>query len=207
MSGAAIICAAVEGTIDEAVARKLIFEAGGTPGEIYGKKGKLFLRQKVQGFNNAARHSPWMVLVDLNSEAECVPPIREEWVPDPAPMLCFRVAVREVEAWLMADAESLAGFLGIARNKISDNPESIADPKTAMVNLARKSRRRYIREDMVPREESGRQVGPAYKSRLIEYVMEKWRPDIAASNADSLRRAIACLRRLVGKPARAPRQK
>lgn len=199
MRGAVIICAAVEGAVDEAVARKLIVEAGGTPGSVYGKKGKKYLRQKIQGFNNAARHSRWIVLVDLNSDAECVPLICEEWVPDPAPLLCFRVAVREVEAWLMADASSLAGFLRVTRSKISTNPESIADPKTAMVNLARKSRYMPIREDMVPREESGRQVGPGYTSRLIEYVQNRWRPDIATGRADSLRRAIACLRQLIEK--------
>jgi len=65
-----------------------------------------------------------------------------------------------------------------------------------MVNLARASRRRDIREDLVPRPEGGRQVGPAYSSRLIEFVSGRWRPEIAARRAESLRRAIACLKRL-----------
>jgi hypothetical protein len=36
-----------------------------------------------------------------------------------------------------------------------------------VVELARYSRRRDIREDMVPRPGSGRSVGAAYTSRLI----------------------------------------
>jgi hypothetical protein len=43
--------------------------------------------------------------VDLDSDTGCAPPLCEQWIPGPAPFLCFRVAVREVEAWLMADAE------------------------------------------------------------------------------------------------------
>jgi len=197
MKGTVIISAAVEGMVDEAVARKLITEAGGRPGTIYGKNGKPFLRRHIKGYNNAARHLPWMVLVDLDRDAECAPPFSEEWVHDPAPYLCFRVAVREVEAWLIADVESLAAFLSVARSRIPADPEQLQEPKAEMVNFARHSRRREIREDMVPREGSGRSVGPAYASRLIEYVETRWRPEVATKRADSLRRAIMCLKRTI----------
>jgi len=197
MNGALIIPAAVEGIVDEAVAQKLIIEAGGNPGTIYGKTGKAFLHQKIQGFNNAARAWPWLVLVDLNNDAECAPPLRAQWVPIPAPHLCFRVAVRKVKAWLMADAKSLASFLGVSPNKIPKDPEHLDDPKREMVNLARRSRQAAIRKDMVPREGSGRPVGPAYASRLIEYVQNSWRPDVASRQAQSLSRAITCLRRMI----------
>ena len=58
MKGTVIISAAVEGIVDEAVTRKLITEAGGRPGTIYGKNGKPFLRRHINGYNNAARHLP-----------------------------------------------------------------------------------------------------------------------------------------------------
>jgi len=194
-----VISAAVEGMVDEAVVRKLILEAGGYPGSVYGKNGKALLRRQFSGYNNAARHWPWIVLVDLDRDGECTPPLREDWVSDPAPYLCFRVAVREVEAWLMADAESLAGFLSVAPSRIPGDPEQLQDPKTEMVNLARHSRRRAIREDMVPRSRSGRAIGPAYASRLVEYVATLWRPEVAKERADSLGRAIRCLQRIVEK--------
>lgn len=189
------ISAAVEGLVDEAVVRKLIDVAGGNAGAVFGKRGKPYLRQSILGFNNAARYSPWFVLVDLDHDEECAPPMRTDWISDPAPYLCFRVAVREIEAWLMGDVESLASFLGVARSRIPINPESLPDPKTEMVNLARHSRRRDIRFDMVPREQSGRVVGPAYTSRLIEYVQTLWRPHVAVEYIDSLRRAVDDLKR------------
>jgi len=197
MDGALIIPAAVEGIVDEAVVQKLIIESGGHPGTVYGKSGKTFLRQRIQGFNNAAKRWPWLILLDLDNDTECAPPLCAEWVPDPAPYLCFRVAIREVEAWLMADAAALASFLGVGRNRIPADPEQLDDPKTEMVNLARRSRRRAIRQDMVPRAGSGRSVGPAYASRLIEYVQTSWRPKTASEQSESLRRAIACLRRMI----------
>ncbi len=194
-----IFNAAVEGIVDEAVVKKLIAHIGGVTSGVYGRKGKPYLHQKIRGYNNEARtrRTPWLVLVDLDKEAECAPSLREAWLQDPAPHLCFRIAVREVEAWLMADAESLARYLSVAPSRIPRTPDSIEHPKDEMVNLGRRSRRRDIREDMVPREASGRRVGPAYASRLIEYVKDKWRSEVAARRSESLRRAILCLERLV----------
>jgi hypothetical protein len=196
MPEGAIISAAVEGVVDEAVVRKLIIHVGGIPGPVYGKHGKNFLKQKISAYNNAARHGPWAVLIDLDRDYDCAPPLRSSWLPEPATHLCFRIAVREVEAWLMADAEAIAAFLSVGPGKITKAPENLGDPKAEMVNLARRSRRRAIREDMVPRDGSGRMVGPAYASRLIEYVANRWRPEVASNSSDSLRRALDCLRRL-----------
>jgi hypothetical protein len=193
-----VITAAVEGIVDEAVVRKLIAYVGAVPGAVYGKQGKSNLEQRISGYNNAARFNPWFVLVDLDQDYECAPPMRSSWISDPAPYLCFRIAVREVEAWLMADAERLAAFLSVAGSSIPNEPEHLDDPKTVMVNLARRSRRRAIQEDMVPRENSGRVVGPAYTSRLSEFTFRDWRPHVAARRAGSLQRAIDCLKRLVG---------
>jgi hypothetical protein len=197
MSGQIGISAAVEGIVDEAVARKLIAHVGGHPGPVYGKGGKRALRERINGYNNAARHAPWLILVDLDSDADCAPPLLQDWLPAPARQLCFRVAIREIEAWLMADVETLASYVGVARAAIPTGPETLIDSKAEMVNIARRSRRRPIRQDMVPREGSGRSVGPAYTSRLVEYVEAHWRPEIAATRAESLRRAVACLKRLV----------
>jgi hypothetical protein len=194
-----VISAAVEGIVDEAVVRRLIEHVGARPGTVYGKGGKPQLLKNLRGYNEAARHGPWIVLVDLDRDAGCAPPSCSEWLPTVAPQMCFRIAVREVEAWLLADREHLADFLRIPLSHIPLVPESIEDPKQAMVNMARKSRLRAIQKDMVPRAESGRQVGPAYPSRLIEFVenwQKGWRPDVAAGSSGSLSRCLQCLRRL-----------
>lgn len=196
------VSSAVEGLVDEAVLRRLFEHAGALPGPVHGKNGKHYLQQRLAGYNQAARFSPWVVLVDLDDDAECAPPLRHAWLPHPAPRMCFRVAVRAVEAWLLADRERIAAFLRVPVARIPQEPESLNDPKRAVVDLARQSRNREVLEDMVPRPRSGRPVGPAYTSRLIEFVsygQAMWRPGVAARSSQSLRRCLACLRRLTGR--------
>jgi len=165
---------------------------------MHGKQGKPFLQQRIRGYSAAARHSPWIVLVDLDNDHVCAPPLCASWLPQLTPRLCFRVAVRAAEAWLLADAERIAAFLRIARGRVPAEPETLDNPKETMIALARASGRKDIREDMVPRDGSGRTEGPAYSSRLIEFASSSWRPEVAAQGADSLRRAIDCLKRLAG---------
>jgi hypothetical protein len=191
-----VIQGAVEGDLDEAVARRLVHLIGASPGNVYGKRGKEHLRQRVSGYNGAAKHAPWLVLVDLDDEANCPPPAVAAWLSSPARFLCLRFAVREIEAWLLADRERIAAFLGVTRARLPLDPEAVPDPKETMVNLARYSRRRVVREDLVPRPGSGRRVGPAYAARLIEFVNSAWDPVEAANRSESLRRSIRCLEEL-----------
>ncbi len=195
-----LISSAVEGVVDEAVVKRLIVEAGGEIGPIYGKRGKSLLKQRINGYNNAARHHPWIVLVDLNREADCPPPLKAVWLPNPGPLMCFRIAVREIEAWLMADRERFASFFRVRLSSVPADPELLDAPKETMIELSRKSRSRDIRLDMVPRPGSGRKIGPAYVSRLIAFVSDTqkgWRPYRAAQSSVSLKRCLARMRELV----------
>lgn len=187
---------AVEGLVDEAILRRLVREAGAEVGAVFGKEGKdQLLRKGLRGYNNAARRSPWIVLVDLDRE-ECAPSFLRRWLPDPAPFMLFRIAVRTAEAWLMADAEALARFLGIEASRVPVLPEAEVNPKKTFVDLARHSPLQEIRREVVPRPGSRREVGPAYTTRLVELVENHWRPEVAAESSDSLRRCRSRLREL-----------
>jgi hypothetical protein len=204
MTTETVISGAVEGPVDEAVLRRLIHVIGATPGPIYGKRGKDRLVQQVTAYSHAARLAPWVVLMDLDRDADCAPILRNRLLPDLAPALCFRIAVRAIEAWLLADRERFAEYFGIVLSKVPPQPEVLTDPKRAVVDLARSSRRKEIRHDLVPRQESGRTVGPAYTSHLLAYIQEGpngWRPSIAAEGAQSLKRALRCLERLLQRSA------
>jgi len=194
-----VISVAVEGLVDEALARRMISHVGGSTGTVYGRKGKPDLRKRISGFNEAAKRGPWFVLVDLNGEHDCAPAPRAAWVPHPAPDLCFRVAVRAVEAWLIADSENLSAFLRISQNRIPRRPEELGSPKRTMIELAARSRSRPIRQDMAPRPGTGRSVGAAYTSRLIEFLDGRWNPETAARRSDSLRRAMSCLEQQIAR--------
>ena len=187
----------VEGDVDEAILRRLITEAGGDLGVVHVTNGKSRLTRGLRGFNSAARHSPWVVLVDLDRDGDCAPPFVQAWLPSPAPHMCLRVAVREAEAWLLADAAGLAAFLGVPVSRIPGDPDSLDDPKRELVSIASRSRRIAIREDLVPRPSSGRTEGPAYTSRILEFVLGTWNPAVAAVGSDSLRRCRRRIRELI----------
>ncbi|GIW91787.1 MAG: hypothetical protein KatS3mg109_2219 [Pirellulaceae bacterium] len=187
---------AVEGLLDEAVAKRLVRFVGAEPGPVFGKQGKSWLLQRLSGFNHAGQYAPWFVLVDLDRSADCAPPFRARVLPNPARLMCFRIAVRMVEAWLLADRKNLARFLGISSRLIPANPESLQNPKQEIIRLAQRSSNRDIRKDLVPRRGTSAPVGPAYVSRLGEFVDRHWNPEEARRHAPSLDRAIRCLEKL-----------
>lgn len=194
-SGNTYVSAAVEGPTDAAAAERLILEVGAQPGPIYIRDGKTELLRRAGAYDNAAKFSPWLVLVDLDHDEDCAPPARNRWLPNPAPRMCFRVVVREIESWFLADRANLAQFLRIPVGRIPAAPEQIDHPKHEMIRAARNSRSRAIRADIIPRAGSGRETGPAYSSRMIEFAQTRWSPSMAARSAPSLARAITCLQR------------
>jgi hypothetical protein len=180
----------VEGKIDEVVAARILAEARLSLGRVYGGGGKSAVVAELPKYNQAARFSPWVAVVDLDRDAECAPPYVHAILPQSARYMQVRVAARAIEAWLLADAERLAQSLHIPESWVPVDPDSEPDPKTALVNLARRSRRRSIRDDLVPRAGSGARVGRGYSGRLIEFVCgteAPWRPRVAAQRSDSLR--------------------
>ena len=188
-----VITGAVEGIVDEVLLRKICSFAGTTLGQVYGTFGKQYIVARLAGYNNSARFRHWVVLLDLDQDARCAPDILPHWLPAPAPLMRLRVAVRESEAWILGDQERIAAFLGVPIRLIPADPEFIPHPKRELVNIAARSRRRAVREDMVPIPGGGQQIGPAYTSRLVEFITNAdagWRPEIAANSCDSLRRCI-----------------
>jgi hypothetical protein len=192
-----LITCVVEGFLDEAIVSRLAGEAGVVLGEVLVKNGRDQIEQGLLGYNNAARYTPWLVLVDLDTKKdECAPSLRSRWLSKPASLMCFRIAVHSIESWLLADSEGIASFLSIDPVRVPPDPELEMKPKRKLVDLARHSRNPQIRRDLIPRPGSGREVGPAYSSRMAEYVESLWNPEAAAQRSDSLRRCRLRLREL-----------
>ena len=189
------LSAAVEGDVDAAVVRRLATDVGVNVGSVHVKYGKQNIRSRIASYNLASRRIPFLVLVDLDADYDCAPALIAGWLPHREEQLCFRVAVRAVEAWLLGDRARMASFLRVTQRDIPSAPERIMDPKRALVEIARASSSRELRTDIVPRAGSGRVVGPAYSSRMIEFITSStgWRPDAAAESCDSLRRAREAL--------------
>lgn len=192
----AYVSGAVEGPSDEAVLRRIIESRDGIVHRVQVQNGKANLRRALPGYNNAAKGDPWLVLVDLDQDYDCPPALVADWLLQPSAFMRFRVVVRQIEAWLLADAERFAEFFSVRRTAVPDAPDTLRDAKATLLTLVGRSRRTAIRQDMTPRPGSGRSVGPAYTSRVIEFAThaaQGWRPDAAANRSPSLAR---CLQRL-----------
>lgn len=193
---------AVEGGLDESVARRLIVYCQANAETVYVKRGKQNLLKSLHGYNKDAMFcNRWLVIVDLDHDDlnmnMSIPSLRQHWLPSVAPSMCFQIAVRAVEAWLLADRKGVAKFLSVSPNQIPSNPESLSDPKEFIVQLASKSRRNYIKKGMVPDLRSKRKVGPEYVSLMATFVQHHWDIRAAQQSAPSLACAVRCLQQLV----------
>ncbi|MCS7225205.1 MAG: DUF4276 family protein [Armatimonadetes bacterium] len=187
---------AVEGLVDKAVAKKMVSYIGASCLRVCGLKGRDQIRRKIAGYNNAARLAPWLVLVDLD-RCQCAPKLKGKWLPAPTPYMCFRVAVRTIEAWLLADAKNFARFFNIPERLLPSHPKSVSDPKHLIVTLAKQSRKRDIREGLVPADSSG-VVGPRYTTLLSEFASAFGDIRAACRRSPSLQRAVRCLKTVLG---------
>jgi len=193
-----VVSAAVEGDLDEVVLRSIADYVGISVGSVFGRKGKPYLLRMLGGYNNAARFSPWVVLIDLDRNYDCAPTALANWLSDPADMMFLRIAVRAIESWLLADRDRIAALLSVSPQSISSDPDSLGDPKRYLVDIARNSPRSEVRTSLVPRPGSGRSVGISYNTKMIEFVTTgRWRIDYARRSSASLQRTLDRLRNLI----------
>jgi len=101
--------------------------------------------------------------------------------------------VRRVESWLLADRQACASFLGVPVAQLPFRPDDEPDPKQTLVNLARRSRWRQIREDLVPAENSTSRIGKNYNGQLTRLIMTAWNAQRANQHSPSIARAIRAL--------------
>ncbi len=155
-----------------------------------GRKGIGYIATKLRSLNRAATGMKIVVIADRDSQQNCPPDIIRNWIGgDRHPNLVVRMAEMEIESWIMADIERISEFLDVPLNRIPQAPDAIPDPKRTLVNIARSSRARRIREEMCPQPGSATIVGPGYNDALEFFLRSRWRAGRAIQNSPSLRRA------------------
>lgn len=156
-------------------------------------RGNGYIFKKIKGFNNAANHSHFLVLTDLDTR-ECAPSFRAELVPQGCNKnMILRIAVREVEAWVLADRPGFADFLGIALKSLPDNMDDIKDPKELLFKIVKKSKKRDLKNGILPHSSTAK-YGPDYNGQLISFLQKHWNLKNAVKYSDSLNRFVKALR-------------
>lgn len=182
----------VEDELSAAVGKAILRHAVTPNAEIkvLGKKGNGYLKASLGNFMELAGRYIVLVMTDLDNK-ECAPTLRADWMRNRhlPERMSIRVAVKEVEAWLMADRESFANYLGVSAGKVPRDVENVQDPKEKLLLIAAKGKRE-IRDDLLPRVGARVVQGLGYNARLCQFVEEHWNIDSAAAQSDSLNRAI-----------------
>ena len=188
---------AVEDRLSDAISTKILesFDIGIMLK--IGFKGNSYLQQKAPSLNQTAR-GPYNVfmLTDLDSPQNCPPQLIQSWISAPLNSGFFlRVAVMEVESWIMADRSALAKFLSIPVHRIPSNTDDIPNPKEFLVSLARGSNRRRLQDQLAPAPgATTAKVGPEYNSRFGEFIQVHWDLERAAVASPSLKRTLDRIR-------------
>lgn len=152
-------------------------------------QGNVRIRANIPKYKGASRVAPHIILTDLD-RYPCSTALLEEWhVGALPPDMILRIAVREVESWLMSDRQGIASFLHVAFEKVPAAPESVDFPKQALFSVIRKSRRKRLVEEMVP--QAGAHIGPLYNDHLCNFTLNYWNIETAAENAPSLSRSLS----------------
>ena len=205
MASPVYISGAVEGPADEPVLRRIVEGRGAHVHRVQVQRGKANVRRALPGYNRNARWSPWFVMVDLDQDFDCAAAMVSDWLPAPAQYMRFRVVVRQVEAWLLADADHFSKWFAVSKGTIPEEPDRLPDAKATLIQLVATSRRLAVRQDMTPRLGSGRRVGPAYTSRIVEFAsdpIDGWRSEVAATRSPGLAKCLRRLDELVAAPPR-----
>jgi hypothetical protein len=192
------IAIATEDQLSEAIALRLIAEIP-TPHFIQlklGRTGNGYLRSKMSSWYQMAQHQVMLVLTDLD-RANCLVEFRDQWLDaEPPKNLLLRIAVREVESWVLADHIAMRTLIG-AKGVLPAAPDELADPKQSLLKLA-KGAPKQIREDLLKTIDGNLAQGLGYNARLTAWVNSEWSPQRAAERSPSLARARLRLNEVVG---------
>ena len=193
------IALATEDQLSEAIALRLIAEVA-TPHHITHKlrKGGVgYLRTKMDSWRQMAEHQVMMVLTDLD-HADCLVEFRDQWfnAKQPPANLLLRVAVREVESWVLADHAAMRALIG-PKGVLPPMPDLLADPKQMLLRLA-KNAHNQVRQDLLKTIDGNLSPGVGYNSRLTQWVNSTWSPQRAADRSPSLARTRLRLNQVMG---------
>lgn len=188
----------VEGDLEVAIVEGL-FRSADIPfdsDKVINKRGVERFWMDAPRFNRAARHKGIFGLADLERH-DCAPSlIREKLGGPPHPNFVLRLSVRMSESWLLADRAGIASFLGVSQARIPQEPDTLGDPKQAILDLARNSRKRVVRNGIPPETGVQRRVGFEYLPLLSQFAKATWQPRSAAQRSPSLARALGRLNAL-----------
>lgn len=190
----------VEGETDEPFARRVVEAAGHSVDAVFPMHGHGEIDKRVDRWCKPANTRPMLILRDLHPALGkgCASALVRHLVgigPHSATTV-FRIAERELEAWLLADRKAVAAYFQVRPVAVPVSPDMQLDPKQTLVNVCRSSSSSRIQKGMVPSPSSRRKVGPQFTGLVLTFGRSHWDATRARTASPSLDRAIVALERL-----------
>jgi hypothetical protein len=162
------------------------------------KGGRGNVQRELKAYLSLSKLMPVIVGVDLDGDL-CPSALLKGWglgLPTPKNLL-VRVAVREIESWILGDRKRFAKFVAGSSDDIPASPDALDDPKKFLLDFARKTASDDLKRDLIP-VNFGQypRIGPAYNLRMCAFAHDKWRPHVASTRSASLKRMINALQTL-----------
>ena len=183
------VALASEDALSEAIGLRLLAElpVSVRPAPLLRKDGFGYLRSRMENWRQLAQRQFVLILTDLD-HVTCPAELRAAWLGSAPPpsKLMLRIAVREVEAWLLADHEAVRRLIG-TKGILPPDPDLLPDPKQYLLRIA-KLATRQVRDDLVKEIGAVTSQGIGYNNRLTNWVRSDWSPERAADRSPSLRR-------------------
>lgn len=197
------IVLATEDELSEQVGLALIQEVGLAAGQRLRRQGNGYLRSRIPNFCSIAAVQPILVISDLDQQV-CPSAMILNWLgqrirPD---NLLLRIAVREIESWLLADHDGMRVLLGRrVSGRLPDEPDALFDPKRELLKLAEHAPR-ATRDELLPQKGAFSPQGLGYNTLLSQFVKAQWSSDRAEKRSPSLKRTRQRIRELADRVAR-----
>ena len=133
-------------------------------------------------------------LADLDQK-NSVQQIVNEWFNIACPALLpekfiFRIAVHEIESWIIADINGIAKFLNVSTANFIIMPDDLEDPKQFLFNVIRSKCKSAKFRDMLPQK--GQAIGIEYNPQIVQFIKKNWNIQMALTKSPSLKRAVDC---------------
>lgn len=155
-------------------------------------RGFGYIKNNINFYNKSSARTTYLVVIDLDNEP-CPIKIIQDWLDDAkGENLLFRVAIREIESWIVADVQNFSKFLHLREKKLRKDVDEIADPKNYIFNLINNSKIRQL-SGICPRGTA--RIGDDYNEKLSKFVKSSWNPQLAMVNSSSLKKTIKMLER------------
>lgn len=186
------IVLATEDELSECLGEKLIRDANTTLNVTLRlrKGGFGYLKSKLPSLCGISKTQPVILFTDLD-RCECPKILINNWFKgmDKPKGLLFRVVVREIESWVLADHKAFSEYFGISAAKLPQDPDSILDPKATLLKLVGGSRRE-LKEAMIAKKGALAIQGVGYNTILGDFIRTSWSPQRAQERSKSLKKAF-----------------